>query len=244
MTSIPSTSEYPIFATTRWSMITQVFGVGERASNGALAELCLRYRYPVYAYMRSCGHPPAIALDITGSFLQHMQLHFGDQGPPSHQQFRRFLLERLEDFLARDWREASCYPKDEHKISSEELESRYQRDTHRSNSAVQAFQHGFATEVLLRAFDRLHNEAQQTGHGEMYETLAPFLVRDPVAGQYDEMARDLRVRPLAVVIALKRLRQRLGELASEELADTVSSSDDLAAERLAMFAALQRNSPT
>lgn len=228
-----------VFAATRWSMITQVFGAGERASSGALAELCLRYRYPVYAYIRRCGHPSAIALGMTNSFLAHVQRHFGDGGPPSHQQFRRFLFQRLQDYLAHDWRETTSDPADEHDVSVEDLGARYERDKQRADSPEQAFQHGFAIEILLRALDRLRNEAQQTGHSDMYEKLAPFLARDPVAGQYDEVARVLHTRPLAIVVALKRLRQRLYELASEELADTVSSSDDLAAEQQAMFAALQ-----
>jgi hypothetical protein len=239
MMNTPSSSDHQVFATTRWSMITQVFGAGERASSGALAELCLRYRYPVYAYMRRCGHASVIALGITSNFLDHVQRHFGDQGPPSKQQFRRFLLGRLQDYLASDWRKTGSDPADEPETPVGDLEARYEREKQRSDSPEQAFQHGFAIEVLLRAFDRLRNEAQQTGHGDMYETLVPFLARDPVAGHYDELARVLRTRPLAVVVALKRLRQRLYELASEELADTVSSSGELAAEQQAMFAALQ-----
>jgi hypothetical protein len=52
------------------------------------------------------------------------------------------------------------------------------------------------------------------------------------------MARQLGSRPLALVLALKRLRQRFRELAAEELADTVGSADDLAAEQDALLAVL------
>jgi hypothetical protein len=41
-------------------------------------------------------------------------------------------------------------------------------------------------------------------------------------------------------MALKRLRQRFRELVRDELADTVASADELAAERQALFAALDR----
>lgn len=228
-----------IFAATRWSMITQVFGAGERASSGALTELCLRYRYPVYAYMRRCGHSSAAALGMTNRFLAHVQRHFGDSGPPSHQQFRRFLFQRLQDYLTRDWRETGSDSTYEQDTSVDDWRARYERDMQRADSPEQAFQHGFAIEVLLRALDRLRKEAEETGHSDMYEKLAPFLARDPIAGQHDEIACLLHTRPLAIVVALKRLRQRLYELASEELADTVSSSEDLAAEQQAMFAALQ-----
>jgi len=41
-------------------------------------------------------------------------------------------------------------------------------------------------------------------------------------------------------MALKRLRQRFRELVREELADTVASADELAAEQQALLAALDR----
>ena len=225
------------FAGTRWSTITQVFDTGRRS--GALAELCARYRYPVYAYLRRSGHVPAIAMDIAQSFLGHVQRHFGERSAPTSRQFRQFLLAHLQDYLTRDWRETSDEEADECE-SPAELEARYARDEPNAASPEQAFQHGFALEILRHAAERLRNEARQTGHGDMYDALTPFLARDPLPGQYEELAHALRTRPLAVVLALKRLRQRLREIASDELADTVASADELVAEQTAMFAALQR----
>ncbi|HET7778261.1 MAG TPA: hypothetical protein VFL07_06880, partial [Rudaea sp.] len=82
---------------------------------------------------------------------------------------------------------------------------------------------------------RLRSEAAQTGHLDMYEKLEPYLARDPVPGEYELMAAQLGTRVMALVLALKRLRQRFGELAAEELADTVGSADDLAAEQDALL---------
>jgi hypothetical protein len=59
-----------------------------------------------------------------------------------------------------------------------------------------------------------------------------------VPGEYDLIARELGTRALALVLALKRLRQRFQELAAEELADTVGSEDDLAAEQDALLRVL------
>jgi RNA polymerase sigma-70 factor (ECF subfamily) len=73
----------------------------------------------------------------------------------------------------------------------------------------------------------------------MYEALEPFLGNEPQAGVYEALARQLQSRPLALVVALKRLRQRFRELVGEELADTVTSSDDLAAEQQALHAVLR-----
>ena len=225
------------FETTRWSMITQVIGSDAGASVRALDELALRYRYAVYAYVRRCGHAPVIALEITRSFMRHLPRHFQDvEHTADKKRFRRFLLGRLNDWLADDWRETREETEDAlPAIGDAQLEARYVRDAKHFESPEHAFQRAFALEVLSRAFSRLRAEAQQTGHIDMYDALAPFLARDPAPGQYDEIARALRSRPLALVVALKRLRQRLRELSSDELADTVSSADEFALEQSTLF---------
>jgi RNA polymerase sigma-70 factor (ECF subfamily) len=74
----------------------------------------------------------------------------------------------------------------------------------------------------------------------MCEALEPYLTREPLPGQYDELSHKLAIRPLALVMALKRLRQRFRELVREELADTVTTAEELAAEQQALLAALDR----
>jgi hypothetical protein len=76
----------------------------------------------------------------------------------------------------------------------------------------------------------------------MFEALQPYLSQEPGPGEYELIAQRLRMRPLALAVALKRLRQRLRELAGRELADTVASPDDLAAEQAALLSVL-RNPP-
>ena len=234
-----SNQSHRAFATTRWATITQIVGVSERTSSDALSELCTRYRYPVYAYVRRCGHAPAIALDITGSFLDHLQRNFRNTAPPTKQYFRSFLLARLHAYLAEDWRKTRDEATLSEVVSDDDLEARYLRHSTHAGSPEQEFQRGFAMEVLSHSFARLRAEARQTGHIDMYEALAPFIAHDPGPGQYDELARTLRTRPLSLVVALKRLRQRLRELATDELADTVSSAEELDVEQLAMFGVLQ-----
>ena len=51
------------FTRTRWSMVRGLQGAHADA-RGALTELAVRYWYPVYAYVRRCGHPQEIAQDI------------------------------------------------------------------------------------------------------------------------------------------------------------------------------------
>lgn len=215
-----------------------------RQSSGAgdaLSELAQRYWYPVYAYVRRCGHGPTIAHDITSSFLHHLLRNVqSGRVQAAHGHFRRYLLNELNGFLAGDWHEGLKEDDATPPLSPPlELESRYQRDIPSSSSPEQTYHRSFALEVLARAIKQLRSEARKTGHLDMYEALESFLGADPGPGIYEDLAQRLNSRPLALVVALKRLRQRFRELVGEELADTVTSADDMISEQQALHAVLR-----
>lgn len=228
------------FTRTRWSMVRQAQGTSAPAARNALAELALRYWYPVYAYVRRCGHSQEIAQDITQAFLQQVadDLRSNKAQPPG--KFRDWLLAKLNGFLAGEWREFAEGGQVPDAPPLPELESRNRGEHEQDETPELAYRRSFALEVLTRGLKHLRDEAGQAGHLDMCEALEPFLTRDPLPGQYDETARKLGVRPLALVLALKRLRQRFRELVRAELADTVASADELMAEQEALLAALDR----
>lgn len=199
----------------------------------ALDELGARYRYPVYAFVRRCGNTPGIALDIAQAFVHALREEVRT-AEPMHRpaQFRRYLLERLQAWLAADWRDA--FVADAAATSPAEpddLEARYRADGADNGTPEQAFQRGFAFEMLDRALRRLHDEAKQAGRADLYAALAPYLVQDPAPDRLAELAAAQRMPPYLLAQALHRLRQRLRELALAELADTVASADGLEHER-------------
>jgi RNA polymerase sigma-70 factor (ECF subfamily) len=206
----------------------------------ALGELAQRYLYPVYAYMRCGGHEPSVAEDLTRGVLQRLlQYDRLVQKQTSVGHYRLFLLDRLRSFASRDWGKVI---EEEAPVLDvalpEDLEARYQHDKFGAASPEQAFQRSFALVILQRSLKRLCSEAEQTGHLDMYKALEPYLARDPSASQYEAMAARLNIRQLTLVLALKRLRQRLREMAAEELSDTVTTADDLAREQDALLAVL------
>lgn len=229
------------FTRTRWSIVQRVGAARPDAARDALAELAVQYWYPVYAYVRRCGHAAEIAQDITQAFFQQVATDCrSDATVLQPGRFRDWLLRRLNAFLAADWREFAGGTSHPGAPTLEEMERRHRDEQASGSSPEQAFQRGFALEVLARGFKALQAEARQTGHLDMYEALEPYLTRDPLPGQYEELGRSLKVRPLALVLALKRLRQRFRELVSHELADTVASAADLVDEQQALLSALGR----
>jgi RNA polymerase sigma-70 factor (ECF subfamily) len=228
----------PAFAATRWSLVA---AAADRAQ-ASLAELCVRYWFPVYAYVRRSGHPPDAAQQVTLAFFHHLvtlRLAKVEQRTPGR--FREFLLAEIDRFLAETWdgtpvarpAEGLASP-----LPTALLESRHQLESLGAGSATAAFQRGFALEVITRALDRLRREAAHAGRESMFEGLQPWLAMEPPAGEYEALAQRLDIRPLSLVIALKRLRQRFRELADEELVETVASGSDLEAERAALRAAM------
>jgi RNA polymerase sigma-70 factor (ECF subfamily) len=239
MTSLSQPS-YDRFANTRWSVVMQQASGQAGEGRSALGELAQRFWYPVYAYVRRCGHPPEISREITRGFVRHLTDKFDadwQHPPPGH--FRRFLLGELNEFLAGDWRALATNAEAGHPAPPPDLEDRNLRDNAGAASPEAAYQRSFALEVLARALQKLGDEACQAGHREMFEALRPYLSQDPIPGEYEAIAQRLRIRPMALVLALKRLRQRLRDLAGRELADTVASPDDLAAEQAALLAVLR-----
>lgn len=226
------------FSQTRWSLVLQLHARDTHDARGALSELALRYWYPVYAYVRQCGHAPEIAQDITGAFFQQIDIDTRNGNTVGHRRFRDWLLARLNIFLADDWRELTGGDASALAPRLDGLEQRDLNDPVPSGSPEQAFQRGFALELLSRALKTLQAEARQTGHQDMYEALEPYLARDPLQGQFDEIGHRLDIQPLTLVLALKRLRQRFRELVRTDLADTVASADEMAQEQQALLAVL------
>ncbi|HJP97782.1 MAG TPA: hypothetical protein VJ862_04385 [Rhodanobacteraceae bacterium] len=226
------------FTQTRWSMVSELYDTRDPDARGALTELAVRYWYPVYAYVRRCGHSQQTAQDITQAFLQQVAEGLRAGSPRPQGKFRDWLLAKLNAFLAGEWRDLAEGGQVADAPPLPELEARNRGEHESGETPERAYRRSFALEVLMRGLKRLREEARQTGHLEMCETLEPFLTHDPVSGQYDELARRLGIRPLVVAIALKRLRQRFRELVRQELADTVSSPEELANEQQALFAAL------
>ena len=228
------------FQATRWSLVAALKGDSPGDAQRSLAELCQGYWYPVYAYIRRCGHAPELAYDVAQAFFARLTTEIRGAEPRSHGQFRTFLLSRLNAFLAEDVRgersvagEPIAGP-----LDVDALEARHRRELQAGATPETAFQRSFALEVLARSLRRLRAEAEQGERIAMFERLEPFLTTEPQASQYQDLARELNSRPLALVIAIKRLRSRFRELVEEELAQTVASVDDLDAERGALLAIL------
>jgi RNA polymerase sigma-70 factor (ECF subfamily) len=232
--SLPDTR----FENTRWSLVAALDGGKSQTS---LLELCLRNWYPVYAYLRHCGHAPETAQELTRQFFDHL-LNRGATRADGERfgRFREFLLAELHAFLSGD-REPATANAPLPPLDIESLEARQRKDGPNAASPEQALRRGFALEIIGAALRRLRNEARDAGRLPMFDSLERFLTTEPRPGEFESIAEGMSARPLFVVMAVKRLRGRFTELIDEELGDTVLSPEELLAERTALYEALARN---
>jgi RNA polymerase sigma-70 factor (ECF subfamily) len=222
------------FGRTRWSMVIAVREGSEADARRSLGELCRRYWVPVYAYMRRTGHAPEEAVRLVQRFLSHLVARLRVGQPRDAGGFRSYLQAELEDFLARE--DSRDEPADgavamDPPWPLEEIERR-QLAEHASNATpAEALQRGFALELLAIALHRLRQEAAQSGREPLFEAVRPYLSREPSQSEYAALAAGMKSSPLAMVVAVKRLRQRFQELVDEELAQTVGDVQSLQNER-------------
>jgi hypothetical protein len=230
------------FERTQWSLAMRTDAPPAVDAREALVKLCLRYWYPIYAYLRRFGHGPASAQEITRNFLQHLFRHFRDNSMALAQgRFRQYLLTQLRAFLVNDRQESPTGEVVAELIEPPpDIELRNQRDNAGAQSPEQAYQQSFALELLARAFARLREEASQTGRLDMYDALEAFLAFDPSPAENEELSKRLGTRSITIAVALRRLRQRFREVIDTELADTVASADELQAEQQALYAVLRQ----
>lgn len=233
----------PVFATTKWTLIATAGRDSTPESRKALAELCSAYWYPLYAFVRRKGNQPAEAQDLTQSFFAELmekeRLQLADQ---TRGRFRSFLLASLQNFLMNRARDARAAKRGGDKqfltLDFARGEERYLREPAHELTAERIFERRWATELLDKTVSRLREEYESAGKLAVFEQLAPHLGGDHGAS-YEQIAERLGMMEGAIKVAVHRLRKRCRELLRSEIAQTVSSAEDVDEELRTLFRAVE-----
>ena len=102
---LPRPSRQPVFATTHWTVVPLTAGRSETThASAALERLCQTYWYPLYGYVRRCGHSPEDGQDLTQAFFARLlERQWIGRADREKGKFRSFLLSALKHFLADEW---------------------------------------------------------------------------------------------------------------------------------------------
>ena len=230
------------FTTTHWSVVLAAGQSSSPAAQAALEQLCRRYWYPLYAYVRRRGYSPEDAQDLTQSFFERLlERDLLAELRPAGARFRSFLLHALKNHLASEWTRAHAEKRGGSTtfLSLDDLspETRYAQETADTESPDAAFERRWASTVLHQALDRLRREHVAASKEEFFNLLADGLT-GVVPTSYAELAIQLGMTEAAVKMAIHRLRKRYGELLRLEVAQTVVTSAEIDQELRHLLSAL------
>jgi len=234
------------FATTRWSVIATARGGTTDSSQQALAWLCERYWYPIYAYVRRKGQNADNASDLTQGFFTYL-LEKGAITVADRERgrFRDFLLASLNNFLSNEWDRMRALKrgggKSPLRLDTAEAEERYRLEPSHNETPEKLFARRWALALLERAIAQLKESFTKEGKSAHFEALKGCLASNADAEAYAAIGKRLKMSEGAVKVAVYRLRKKYRAMLKEEIARTLAHperEDDVDGELKALFEAL------
>ncbi|WP_422925493.1 RNA polymerase sigma factor [Singulisphaera sp. PoT] len=242
---LDTTEHSPWPESSHWSVIAAAGRPDTEAGRLALAAFCDTFRGPVYSYLRRDGCNQDEAQDLTQEFFLYL---VGDSRPlaeydKTRGRFRPYFLAALRHFRAnrRRYDSAARRGGGRHLLSID----------HPSHDAGQvadpgplpevAFTRAWAEALLDRVVSRIREESARSARMIPLESLLGRLI-DGRSGSYRDLADELGLTPGSLRVAAHRLRERFETLLREEIARTVSTSEEVDEEINAMFEAFSLTS--
>jgi RNA polymerase sigma-70 factor (ECF subfamily) len=230
------------FVTTRWSLVLATADSQKPGAHEALNELCRTYWQPVFAFVRRTVTNPEDACDLTqGFFADVLSDRSFARADPRAGRFRSFLLGALKHFLA-DERDRARAKKRGGQIEFIPLDLGLAETRYGLESAAIApeceFDRGWALSILDRALGRLRHEFELSGRTALFEGLKGFLTGDKSAVTYVQAAAALGMTEGAAKMTVTRMRHRFRAIVRQEIAQTVTTPEQLETELKAFVAAL------
>jgi len=233
------------FATTHWSVVLAAGQPTSARYQEALQTLCRTYWFPLYAYLRRQGYDTHQAEEHTQAFFTRLLEKDGLRlADPKQGKFRSFLLTALKYFLANVGDRARAQKRGGGRkvlsLDAENAEGKYALEPVDQLSPERLFERSWALTVLERTMARLQAESASMNKQKLFEHLKVYLTAEKSSIPYRDVAAELDMTEGAVKVAVHRLRQHYRELLRDEIAQTVTSQEQIDEEIRDLFAALAR----
>jgi RNA polymerase sigma-70 factor (ECF subfamily) len=220
------------FATTSWTQVLAARGSPSSESRAALESLCKVYWYPLYAFVRRQGHGPEESRDLTQSYFSELlEKGYLEDFDPSRGRFRVFLRASLQHFLSKERDRSRAQKRGGSagvlSLDDRDLEGRYRHEPADRLTPEEIFERRWALVILERTLGRLRSEFSERGRKEEFEILKGYLTGEAPKVPYRQAASRLKTTEEAVKTAVHRLRQKFGRLLREEIAETVSTPEEI-----------------
>ena len=191
-----------------------------------------RYWPPLYAYLRRRGHKAEDAQDLTqGFFARLLERHDVRTAEPTRGRFRSFLLTALKRYVINEHERATSLKRGGRNppltLDFDEAERGGALEPRTEDTPEHVFDRRWAAITLDRALQKLRADCHREGKGVITEQLLPYLTDATGLAGYGELAQQLGLSEGAIKVAMHRLRQRYGVVLRLEIAETVSSPEEI-----------------
>lgn len=232
------------FQSTRWSMVLSA----KEESEAALERLCRTYWPAVFAFSRRCGDAPEDARDLTqGFFEQLLARRWLDQVDQEKGRFRSFLLTAFTRFSRDEWRRAQRQKRGGGLtfVSLDAVMEESGQDTGFADNLTPdvAYERSWVEALIHAVMARLKMEFVSAGKEKLFTAIKGFLTGHRSGEMsYAEAAAASGLSESGVKSAIWRMRQRYGEIFRDEVANTVSSPEEVDEEIRHLLAVMGRQS--
>lgn len=228
-------AEHASFPTTHWTLVQIVQGTDKKLSAMALEDICSRYWYPIYAYLRRAGRSPHDAEDLTQTLFQKLVADDAIQQVQQERgRLRSFLIGMIRRVISHQNRHDSAAKRggDATLISLDEAMAaeRYSHEPADGFDPERLYDRAWAMQLMASVRRQLRDAFANTGRLDSYEALEPHLGWEDSPAPFAELAARLNTSEGAVRVLVHRLRKKFRELLETEIARTVVRPEDIAAE--------------
>jgi len=228
------------FDTTHWSLVLAAGQRGTVESAVALERLCQSYWLPLYAYVRRRVSDVHDAQDMTQGFFERLlDKNYLADADPQRGRFRSFLLTAFKHFLSKEWEKAKAQKRGGGRshisLNFSTGDSQITLQPAGGLTAEQMYERQWVITLLGRVMQRLETELEKVGKRSQFERLKDFIVSTKEETTYADVASELSMTESAARMATSRLRRRYRQLLREEIAQTVSSPEDIEDEINSLF---------
>lgn len=228
------------FATTHWSLVQAAGRHDGVESYRALERLCEAYWPPLYTYARRRVRSVDEAQDLTQAFFERLlEKRYLTEADPQRGRFRAFLITAFKHFLSKEWDKSRAQKRGGDRrllpLDFAAQDSQWGQLSDRLD-AERLYERQWAVTLLNHVMKRLQREMERNGKGHQFDCLKEFLGGAPDT-TYATAAAELSLSESAARMAASRMRSRYRELLRDEIAQTVSSVDEIDSEVQHLFSA-------
>ena len=220
-----------VFATTHWSVVLKAGGDSTSVVKQALETLCQTYWFPLYAYVRRCGHSPSDAEDLTQGFFERLlRLESIADVRREKGKFRSFLLASMNHFLADDRERSMAKKRNAARtvpLDISTAETRYSSEPSTDSSPDRLFERQWAMALLESTLQNLREEYESAGKGKLFMDLRFALSGDRNSIPYNQLAESLQMSEESLRVAVHRLRQRYRQVLRLTVGNTVANPSEI-----------------